>query len=67
MLAAGGILPNFLLWNFYNTSSLTIENVDLIGTVLAPQADVSFTSGSLTGVLYANTVVGEGSIVGQVC
>lgn len=62
---SGGASPSFLLWNFFETLSLDIANCGLSGTVLAPQAAVSFESGSLNGALLATNITGAGTFSAQ--
>jgi choice-of-anchor A domain-containing protein len=49
-----------ILFNFVNTTSLTISSYGFRGSILAPQAAVSFNNGSLDGQLIAQSLSGNG-------
>jgi choice-of-anchor A domain-containing protein len=63
---AGGVDADHVLWNFYNSTVLTIDSVAMIGTVLAPFADVYFNAGDISGGLYANSITGTGEFHAEV-
>jgi choice-of-anchor A domain-containing protein len=63
---AGGVDAAHVLWNFYNSTVVTIDSVAMIGTVLAPFADVYFNAGDISGGLYANSITGTGELHGEV-
>ncbi|MGC8625041.1 MAG: choice-of-anchor A family protein [Phycisphaerae bacterium] len=44
------------LWNFYNASSVTVNNTALQGTLLAPYANVNFEGGQVDGSIIANNL-----------
>jgi len=48
------------LFNFYEATKLQIIGIDVQGSVLAPKADVDFTTGQLSGQFIANSIVGQG-------
>lgn len=54
--------PELLLWNFSNAASLRISGISVTGSVLAPYADVSFSSGNLNGTLVARSLSGNGEL-----
>lgn len=49
-----------ILWNFTDASSLSINGIGVIGSVLAPYADVAFNNGQLNGTLIAKSASGNG-------
>jgi choice-of-anchor A domain-containing protein len=49
-----------ILFNFVNTTSLTLSSYGFRGSILAPQAAVSFNNGSLDGQLIAQSLSGNG-------
>lgn len=49
-----------VLFNFYRATNLTIRNIDVTGSVLAPKATVDFTSGVQNGQMMAKSVTGQG-------
>jgi choice-of-anchor A domain-containing protein len=62
----GGVDAAHVLWNYYEATSLSIENVYVIGTTIAPSAAVTFTAGQLHGALYAGSISGIGEYHPQV-
>jgi choice-of-anchor A domain-containing protein len=58
----GGVAADHVLLNFPGYTSLTLKNIGLQGTILAPAADVSFYSGSISGQVIAESFVGSGTI-----
>jgi choice-of-anchor A domain-containing protein len=55
-----------VLFNFVDATSITANGFGFWGTVLAPNADVSFSNGSFDGGFYAKSFTGyaEGHING---
>ncbi len=49
-----------VLYNFYQATALTIENVSVQGTVLAPYAATTFNNGDFDGTLVAADLAGDG-------
>ena len=49
-----------IIWNFTDATSLSMSNIGVIGTVLAPLADVTFNNGQLNGTLVAKSSSGSG-------
>jgi choice-of-anchor A domain-containing protein len=47
-----------VVFNFVDATSLTIDAIEIAGTILAPKADVTFSNGVLKGSLYANSLTG---------
>lgn len=51
---------NNILFNFYEASTLTIRNIGLSGSVLAPLAALDFNSGQITGTVITASIDGTG-------
>ncbi len=51
-----------VLYNFPEATALTISNIDIRGTILAPKADVNFVSGVQNGQMIARSFRGEGQL-----
>jgi choice-of-anchor A domain-containing protein len=49
-----------ILYNFYDADLLTIHNIAVQGSILAPDADVIFNSGQINGTLIAGSLTGTG-------
>lgn len=49
-----------ILYNSYEADQLTIRNMALQGSILAPDADVTFNSGVINGTLIADSLTGSG-------
>jgi choice-of-anchor A domain-containing protein len=49
-----------ILYNFYQATSLTLSGIGVEGSVLAPNAAVTFNSGQLNGTLVAASLTGGG-------
>ncbi len=58
----GGLQNGHILFNFYQATSLSIQGVGVYGSVLAPFANVNFSSGQLNGTLVAGSLVGGGEL-----
>ncbi|MCP3061951.1 choice-of-anchor A family protein [Myxococcus sp. K38C18041901] len=56
---AGGIDETGVLFNLPDATSLTAFDYGFYGTVLAPNANVSFNSGSWVGSIYARSMTGN--------
>lgn len=54
-----GATTNTTIYNFYESKYLTINNIDVKGTVLAPKADVNFIDGQLNGQFIAKSMKGK--------
>lgn len=50
-----------VLWNFFETSVLTFQGLAVEGTVLAPQAALSFVDGQVDGSIYVSSISGQGT------
>jgi len=51
---------NNILFNFYEADTLSISNVGISGSILAPHAAMSFNSGQITGTVIAASIEGTG-------
>lgn len=49
-----------VLYNFFGATKLTISNIDIRGSVLAPLADLEFPTGQITGQVIAKNIYGSG-------
>jgi choice-of-anchor A domain-containing protein len=56
---SGGIDQRGVLFNFAEATSITAGGVGIMGTVLAPQADITFSNGSFDGGIYARSMTGN--------
>lgn len=61
MWCVGGVNASYVLWNFFETEYLSISNVEVVGTVLAPLATITFSSGAIQGAMFASNITGSGS------
>ena len=57
----GSISPHDIIWNFQDATKLYIKNTanglyGIPGTLIAPQADVEFYDGLITGALYTKAI-----------
>jgi choice-of-anchor A domain-containing protein len=58
--ALAGVDPSRVLYNFPDATALTIEGIGVEGSVLAPNADVSFNNAIITGTLVGASLSGSG-------
>lgn len=49
-----------VLYNFYQTTKLKIQGIDVRGSILAPFADVNFVTGQQNGQMIAKNLTGQG-------
>ena len=59
-LTVSGTSVSNVLYNFYQATSLTIQGIDIRGSILAPFADVNFVSGVINGQMIAKNFGGAG-------
>eukprot|EP00992_Anisonema_acinus_P013073 TRINITY_DN8534_c0_g1_i1.p1 TRINITY_DN8534_c0_g1~~TRINITY_DN8534_c0_g1_i1.p1 ORF type:complete len:564 (+),score=166.09 TRINITY_DN8534_c0_g1_i1:49-1692(+) len=52
--------PVRTLWNFPEAETLILNTVGVLGTVLAPHANITFTNGHVDGSIFCNNLVGNG-------
>jgi choice-of-anchor A domain-containing protein len=55
----GSLNASHLLWNFCNASNIVIDNIMLLGTILAPRSTVNITRAELEGSLIAESLTGN--------
>jgi choice-of-anchor A domain-containing protein len=55
----GSLNASHLLWNFCNASNIEIDNILLLGTILAPRSAVNITRAELEGSLIAESLTGN--------
>ena len=48
-----------VLWNFYEAEELSINSLGFTGSILAPTAEISFSSGHLDGSVAAGSIDGD--------
>lgn len=58
--SVNGTAKNNVLLNFYQETNLTIVGIGVLGSVLAPFADVNFTSGVINGQVICKSMSGQG-------
>ncbi|MBI5650664.1 MAG: choice-of-anchor A family protein, partial [Chloroflexi bacterium] len=56
-----GTSREFVIYNFYQATTLTLASVGIEGTVLAPRANISFNSGDVEGQLIGASLNGSGT------
>ncbi|MBA4252159.1 MAG: hypothetical protein C0425_09495 [Chlorobiaceae bacterium] len=59
-LSITGTSVSNVIYNFNQTTSLTIESIDVRGSILAPKADVNFITGVQHGQMIAKNLRGMG-------
>ena len=59
-LTVTGTAINNVLYNFYQATQLTIQGIDVKGSILAPFADVNFASGVQNGQMMCKSLTGMG-------
>lgn len=60
MSLSGGITENRVLYNFHQTTSLTLQGIGFLGSILAPDAQVNFNSGVVLGHAAIGNLSGNG-------
>lgn len=55
-----GTTYNNILYNFYEATSMDINNIEVRGSVLAPYADINFASGVQYGQMICKSLEGQG-------
>jgi choice-of-anchor A domain-containing protein len=56
----GGTSASNILFNFADGTTLTMNGIGFVGSILAPNADVDFTNGKMDGQLVARSLSGAG-------
>lgn len=59
-MTINGTSQQDVLYNFYQAQSLTVGGITVDGSILAPQATLTFNSGAINGNVVANYVTGSG-------
>lgn len=59
-LNISGTAKSNVLYNFYRTTSLNIQGISVLGTILAPRCVIEFPSGEINGQVIAKSVYGTG-------
>lgn len=59
-LTVNGTAVTNVLYNFYEATNITIQGIDLRGSILAPFATVNFVSGVQNGQMICNNLFGQG-------
>jgi len=59
-LTVTGTAINNVLYNFYEAEQMTIQGIDVKGSILAPFADVNFAAGVQNGQMMCKSLIGIG-------
>lgn len=59
-LSVNGTAKNNVMFNFYEATNLEIVGIGILGSVLAPFADVDFASGVINGQMICKSMSGQG-------
>ena len=57
-----GTAKNNVLINFFEAKKLSLKNIDITGSILAPKADVDFTTGVQNGQMICKSYTGRGQM-----
>ncbi len=49
-----------VIYNFYQARNITLQGIDILGTILAPRASVNFVSGVQHGQMICRNLTGQG-------
>jgi choice-of-anchor A domain-containing protein len=55
-----GVDKQHVLYNFHDATNLMINQIGVLGSILAPLADVNFAGGAIDGTIIANNLTGPG-------
>jgi choice-of-anchor A domain-containing protein len=55
-----GALPGNVLWNFRDAQTIDLSAIGWQGSLLAPNADLTFNNGQFTGTAVVNSMTGNG-------
>jgi len=55
-----GVDKQHVLYNFHDATSLLLNQIGVLGTILAPLADVNFAGGAIDGTIIAKNLTGPG-------
>jgi choice-of-anchor A domain-containing protein len=59
-ISLNGVDNQHVLYNFSQATSLTVNQIGIEGTILAPNAAVNFINGQINGSLIAQSIAGQG-------
>jgi choice-of-anchor A domain-containing protein/uncharacterized protein (TIGR03382 family) len=59
-ISLNGVDKQHVLYNFHDATTLTLNGIGVLGSILAPLADVNFAGGNIDGTLIANNLTGPG-------
>jgi choice-of-anchor A domain-containing protein len=59
-ISLGGTDKYHVLYNFYEATTLNVAGISILGSILAPNANVNFSNGNIEGTLVAQTLSGGG-------
>jgi choice-of-anchor A domain-containing protein len=51
---------NNVLWNFPSAHTLFLRNINIQGSILAPNAEINYSSGNFEGTIVGNSWIGNG-------
>lgn len=57
-----GVTRNDVVWNFDAATALEVKNVSVPGSIMAPDAAVTFNNGNIKGTLVAGSMKGSGEL-----
>lgn len=60
-----GLDASAVLFNFADATTLTIDGTEVLGSVLAPKAEIAFTNGQVRGQIFGMALNGNGSAADQ--
>ncbi len=61
-LTVNGTAINNVLYNFYQATSMTIQGIDIRGSILASFANINFAAGVINGQMICKSLVGMGQM-----
>jgi choice-of-anchor A domain-containing protein/uncharacterized repeat protein (TIGR01451 family) len=61
-LTVNGTAIGNVLYNFYQATSMTIQGIDIRGSVLAPKANINFVAGVINGQMICKFLYGMGQM-----
>jgi choice-of-anchor A domain-containing protein len=61
----GGVTSNYVLFNFYEATSLTVTSYEFWGSILAPNAAINLTNGQFNGTLIGKSFGAPNTSCGQ--
>lgn len=59
-ISLNGVDKQHVLYNFHDATNLTLNQIGVMGSILAPLADVNFAGGAIDGTIIANNLTGPG-------